>query len=167
MRRTPEARCGISVHCDRIAAVIDLLISYHPKGFKILMGEAPTPTPLEIHEMMNATRFPMPDDFKPTTRSSETQAERIVHDTEYFEKTISVAGGWPHLTKTVHDFRESTPRVWAVVVDYEKFVSFQIERCGSKLGFVAKKHGVGVNTVLRYRRNFPVKIAQMCLLPDT
>ena len=51
---------------DRISNLIELLIMCHPQGFKVLLGEVPPPTSREIHEMMNAGRVKMPDDFKPT-----------------------------------------------------------------------------------------------------
>ena len=152
--------------CDRVAAVIELLISCNPQGFNILLGKTPPPTPREIHEMMNAIRFPMPDDFKPTMPNNETEAERIVYDTDYFNKAIAMAGGWARIAKAVRSIKKSSPRVWRVVVDYEKFVQSPIERYKSKLGFVANRNGIGVNTVLRYRRNFAYKLAYVCLLPS-
>ncbi len=151
--------------CDRVAAVIELIISCNPQGFNILMGKVAPPSPQVIHAMFNSVRVPMPDDFKPTAPSPETEAERIVYDTEYFEQIIKMAGGWGHIAEVAEAFRKSLPRVWAVVIDYEKFVASPMERYGSKLALVANLHGIGVNTVLRYRRNFAYKMADLCLKP--
>lgn len=151
--------------CDRVASMIELLITCHPKGFNILLGKATPPESIEIHEMMNSQRVEMPSDFKPSTPSNETEAERIVYDSEYFEKTVLLAGGWKHINEVVQEFKKANSRVWAIVIDHEKFVTNAAARYQSKLEFVARRYGISKNTVLRYRRNFSQKIAYMCLLP--
>ena len=82
---------------ERVSNLVELLISCHPQGFGILLGEVQAPSSREIHEMMNAGRSQLPEDFKATMPNLETEAERIVYDREYFDKSVEMAGGWPHI----------------------------------------------------------------------
>ena len=78
---------------DRVSNLIELLILCHPRGFSILLGEVDEPLSHEIHEMMASQRIQMPEDFKPSTINTETEAERIIYDSEYFDKSVKIAGG--------------------------------------------------------------------------
>ena len=49
---------------DRVSNLVELLIMCHPQGFGVLLGDVAVPTSREVHEMMNAGRVRMPDDFK-------------------------------------------------------------------------------------------------------
>ena len=149
---------------DRVSNLIELLITCHPQCFGVLLGEVPPPSSREIHEMMNAGRVRMPDDFKPATLSTETEAERIVYDSEYFAETVKMADGWPHITLVAREFWKADPRVWCIVVDHVKFVSNPSSRYESKLDWVAAKYAVSARTVTRYRKEFPHKLAEMILI---
>ncbi|MBR1486323.1 MAG: hypothetical protein IJ859_09985 [Synergistaceae bacterium] len=162
-----KSQNGYYKSLERVANLIELLISCHPQGFSILLGEAESPDSKMIHEMMNTKRVPMPDDFKPTTRSDETEAERIVYDREYFDESVKLAGGWAHVNLATQDFKKADKRYWGIVVDYVKFVSNPTSRYLSKLNFVATRYGVSTRTVTRYRQEFANKLAYVILLPDS
>ena len=91
--------------------LVELLITCHPQGFLMLLGEVSEPTSREIHEMMNAGRSKLPDDFIPTMPNLETEAERIVFDREYFDKSVELAGGWPHIHLVSREYRDSDSRM--------------------------------------------------------
>ena len=150
---------------DRVSNLIELLITCHPQGFGVLLGNVSTPSSHEIHEMLNAGRVRMPDDFKPATRSTETEAERIIYDREYFDEAVKMAEGWPHIYIVAREFKENDSRMWSIVVDHIKFVSNPSSRYMSKLGWVAAKYGVSPKTVTRYRKEFSQKLAEMILMP--
>ncbi|MBR0317416.1 MAG: hypothetical protein IJQ99_11180 [Synergistaceae bacterium] len=151
---------------DRISNLIELLIMCHPQGFKVLLGEVPPPTSREIHEMMNAGRVKMPDDFKPTSRSNETEAERIVYDSEYFEESVKMADGWFYINRGAREFKKSDSRMWSIVVDHVKFVGNASSRYGSKLGYIAVTYGLAPKTVTKYRNEFSQKLARIILMPS-
>ena len=150
---------------NRIADMIELLIMCHPQGFGVLLGEVAEPSSLEIHEMMNAGRVKMPEDFKPTMPNLETEAERIVYDREYFDRSVELAGGWAHIHLVAREFRDADARMWNVVMDHVKFVGNASSRHMSKLGYIAVRYGLSPNTVMKYRREFPAKFAEMLLMP--
>ena len=150
---------------NRVADLIELLITYHPQGFHLLLGEVPPPTSREIHEMMNAGRSKLPEDFRATMPNLETEAERIVYDREYFDKLVELAGGWTHIHLVSREFWESNSRMWSVVMDHVKFVGNAASRHTSKLGYVAVRYGISPNTVMKYRREFSQKFAEMLLMP--
>lgn len=150
---------------NRVSDLIELIIRCHPAGFKLLLGEAAKPSSREIHEMMNAGREKMPEDFKATMPSLETEAERIVFDREYFDRSIELAGGWEHINLVSREFRNSDARMWGVVMDHVKFVGNSSSRYASKLGYVAARYGLSPNTVMKYRRSFSAKLAEIMLMP--
>jgi hypothetical protein len=152
---------------DRVSNLIELLILCHPRGFSILLGESEPPTSREIHEMIDTQRVGMPLDFKATMKSTETEAERIIYDSEYFDKSVKIAGGWPHIHSVSNEFRNADTRMWSIVVDHVKFVGNALTRNTSQLTRVAHKYGISRNTVSRYRRGFSVKLGKMLLMPTT
>ena len=150
---------------NRITDLIELIIMCHPQGFSLLLGEIDTPTSQEIHAMMNAGRSKLPEDFKATMPNLETEAERIVYDREYFDKSVEIAGGWSHIHFVSKEFRDADSRMWNVVMDHVKFVGNASSRHASKLGYVSVRYGLSPNTVMKYRRKFSGKLAEMLLMP--
>ncbi|MBQ3395186.1 MAG: hypothetical protein IJR43_07540 [Synergistaceae bacterium] len=149
----------------RVTGLIELLITCHPQGFSILLGESDPPSSREIHEMMNAGRSKLPEDFRPTMPNLETEGERIIYDREYFDECVELAGGWPHIYLVAKEYRKSDYRMWNVVTDHVKFVGNAVTRYESKLGYVAVCYGLSPNTVMKYRRKFSEKFAEMLLMP--
>ena len=145
---------------NRVTELVELLITCHPQGFRVLLGEVPPPTSREVHEMMNAGRTKLPDDFIPTMPNL-AEAERIVYDREYFDKSVELGGGWPHIYEVSREFRDSDSRMWSVVMDHVKFVGRASTRNTSRLKRVARKYGMSQNTVMKYRRDFSLKLAEM------
>ena len=162
MRRARRNFCEI---LNRVIELVELIITCHPAGFKLLLGEIEKPSSREIHEMMNAGRDKLPEDFMPTMPNLETEAERIVFDREYFDKSIELAGGWEHINLVSREFRNSDSRMWSVVMDHVKFVGNSSSRYASKLGYVAARYGLSPNTVMKYRRSFSAKLAEIMLMP--
>ena len=151
---------------NRVADLIELLIMCHPQGFGVLLGEVAEPTSKEIHAMMNAGRTKLPEDFKPTMPNLETEAERIVYDREYFDKSVELAGGWKHIHLVAREFRDADSRMWSVVMDHVKFVGNATSRHMSKLRYLAARYSLAPRTITKYRREFPQKLAEMLLLPS-
>ena len=151
---------------DRVVNLIELLLNCHPQGVGVLLGSVEPPHSDLIHAMMNAGRVPMPPDFKASTKSNETEAERIVYDLEYFNYSVKIAGGWSHIYSVTNEFKEVEPKVWCVIVDYIKFVDTSFSRYTSRLEYVAARHRLSCRTVTRYRNEFPSKLAQMILIPN-
>ena len=152
---------------DRVRNLIELLILCHPRGFSILLGEADEPTAREIHEMVDTQRVRMPADFKASTKNTETEAERIVYDSDYFDKSVELAGGWGHIHSVSNEFRNADTRRWSIVVDHVKFVGKGSTRNSSQLKRVAYKYGISMRTVTNYRRDFSIKLGEMFLMPTT
>lgn len=149
----------------RVCYLIELLLSCCPECFDVLLGKADIPTAYEIHDMMNAKRVRLPDDFVKSNVNTETESERIVYDSEYFNASVDLAGGWKHIYTVANELKEADCRMWSIVLDHVKFVENSSTRSTSRLLYVAKKHGVSKNTVMRYRRIFPFELGEMLLLP--
>ena len=148
-----------------VSGLVELIIRCHPQGFRLLLGEVEKPTSQEIHEMLNSIQDKLPEDYKATMRNLTTESERIVFDQEYFDHLIELAGGWAHIHFVSKEFRESDSRMWNVVMDHVKFVGNATSRHMSKLGYISVRYGLSPNTVMKYRRKFPEKLARMLLMP--
>ena len=151
---------------DRVANLIELLIMCHVRGFSILLGNFPPPDAQTVHIMMKSCRPLLPDDFQATMRNLETEAERIVFDKDFFDRSVAIAGGWKHINQISREFKKAAPRYWNIVFDHVRFVGIRTERCGSKLRYVAERNCVSVNTVMKYRREFPERLAEYFLMPS-
>lgn len=152
---------------NKVAGLIEILITCHPQGFGILLGINEPPTSREIHEMFGSIRDKLPDDYKATMKNLETEAERIVFDREYFDRLVDLAGGWPHINVVSKASRDSDSRMWSVVMDHVRFVGNSTVRHASKLGYVAVRYGLAPNTVMKYRREFSMNLAKMLLMPPS
>lgn len=149
---------------DDVAKMIELLIDCHPQGFDVLLGEVEPPTPELIHAMMDAQRSRDPAGVPPSSPSHTTEAERIVWDAEAFEAAVKTAHGWEHITNVCQEYKEADPRLWAVVMDHVRFVTTAMTRHKSRLGYVAVRYGLAPNTVMKYRREFPLMLAHAILV---
>lgn len=154
---------------NEVADLIELLISCHPQGFRVLLGEAERPTPEEIHAMMDAQRDYGPPEIRPATPNQTVEAERIVWDAEKFDKVVEDAGGWFHITKISQEYKKAAPKTWNVIIDHASYVKNPATRLDEpRLKYVADKHGLDRNTVMKYSREFPMDLAKAILIcpPD-
>lgn len=149
---------------ERVAVLIELLISCHPFGFQVLLGQVEAPDIDLVHEMLESRRVPMPSDFKATMKNNSSLAERKIIDFEYFSRIVEVAGGWRHINLAVNEFKRVDSRAWRIVIDHNRYVKKTLSRYGSKLEQVAWKHKISTGTVMKYRREFPVKLAEFILM---
>lgn len=147
-----------------VSWMIELLIDCHPQGFDVLLGEVPPPLPAEVHAMMDALRSGEVCDWQPVSPSRVAEAERIVWDSEDFDRAVSTARGWPHITLVSQEYKEADPRLWAVVMDHARFVGTATTRHISRLGYVAARYGLAPNTVMKYRREFPITLGKAILV---
>ncbi|MBR0150241.1 MAG: hypothetical protein IJP89_02635 [Synergistaceae bacterium] len=160
-------RYSYYVTLNKVAGLIEILITCHPQGFGILLGINEPPTSREVHEIFGTLRDKMPDDYKPSMMNLTTEAERIVYDREYFDRLVDLGGGWPHINFVSKEYRDSDSRMWSVVMDHVRFVGNSVSRHASKLGYVAARYGLSPNTVMKYRREFPTNLAKMLLMPPS
>ena len=152
---------------DDVADMIELLLECHPQGFDVLLGEVDPPAPELIHAMMDARRANDPTGVAPSSPSLTTEAERIVWDAEAFDAAVKTAHGWKHINNVSNQHREAFPRLWAVVMDHIRFVQPTTTRYMSPLGYVAVRHGLAPNTVMKHRREFPSILARAIMISPT
>lgn len=148
---------------DQLAEVIDMLLECHPMGLRVLTGEAPPPTQEDIHLMYQAGRVGEDPGVRmgnPGTPPSH-RMDQVLLDEQNFNKIVERSGGWGHIASTVREWSEYKPKTWAVIEAHVTWVSKggfsrldepQVDR-------IASMYGVSRDTVMRYRRNFPLDVA--------
>lgn len=148
---------------DQLAEVIDMLLDRHPMGLRVLTGEAPPPTQEDIHLMYQAARVGEDPGVRvgnPGTPPSH-RMDQVLVDEQNFNKIVERSGGWEHIAFALKEFAEAYPKTWAIVEDH---VTWVVGRSFSRLDEpqidrIASMYGVSRDTVMRYRRNFPLDVA--------
>ena len=106
MRKARRSLWGI---LHRVSELLELLIICHPQGFLYCLEKRPRLSQGSFTIMMNAVLDKLPDNFIPTMPhlEPEKESERIVFYREYFDKSVELAGGWPHIYLVSREFRDS------------------------------------------------------------
>lgn len=145
-----------------LAAIIELLLSRHPRGLRVLLGECPTPNAEEVRLLFAEGR----DDLGVRVEggASVPLAEQMVMNVERFNEVIGAAGGWKHVNAMVKEWAAIFPSSWRIVVDCVRCVRRGTPKIdGGQVGRIAERFGVDTETVRLRRKAFPEQIADYIL----
>jgi len=148
---------------DQLAGIIDMLLTSHPMGLRVLTGEAPPPTQEDIHLMYQAGRVGEDPGVRmgnPGTPPSH-RMDQVLLDEQNFNKIIERSGGWGHIVSTVREWSKYKPKTWAVIEAHVTWITGGgFSRLDEpQLAQIAERHGLAPETIQRYRREFPETIA--------
>jgi hypothetical protein len=149
----------------RLAAVIELILTYHPKALRVIAGEH-EPTLMELSEVvLNAGDHDAAGIISAALSESipaSGQLASIVRG-EALQRIIDDAGGWDHIVEAVSFYRNSFPTTWAIFVDHLLTVapggSSRLED-EAQLARMAEKYGVRRATLCEKRRIVPEAVAR-------
>lgn len=146
---------------DRLTAIIEALVSYHPAGILILLGERPALSSSEWADLIEAVKSSPEEERVDVSPSTDAFFHRVAEGldiTRYLEKY----GGWKSVVEASKNFRARNPQDWNLFVEALRLemdpLSSRLQ--GSGIERISAMYGVSRKTVLRRRRIVPFSIAQ-------
>ena len=95
---------------------------------------------------------------------AQPEAIRLLENEEKIAAIVEAAGGWPHINQVCREWSVLCNATWKIVVDYWLWGTMQDSRIdGSKLKYIAHKHGVCQDTVWRRGKDFAGTLAAAIL----
>lgn len=145
-----------------LAAIIELLLSRHPRGLRVLLGECQPPNAEEVRLLFAEGRDEL--GVRVEGGASVPLAERMVMNAERFNEVIGAAGGWKHVNAMVKEWAEIFPNSWRIVVDCVRYVRRGTPKIdGGQMARIAERYHVDLDTVRLRRRAFPECLADFIL----
>jgi len=153
----------------RLAAVIELILTYHPKGLRVLVGEC-EPTTAELAEILQCVCDSGPDVSPRVAAAFPTSPqERALISVDTILDIVAEGGGWAGIAAMARQFREVRSEDWAIFHAHVLWV----KPCGaSRIGQdpvllrIADKFGVCPDTVTRKREAVVYEIAKYAIMTD-
>jgi hypothetical protein len=144
-----------------LVAVVELLLEYHPKALRILLGEC-VPTLMELAEIVRSASEAPDGGYGAAGLPHSKQLTDLVRG-EGMQRVIDDVGGWSQLAEAVQFYRKAFPTTWAIFVDHVlSIVPGGVSRIEeqSQLARIAQKYGVRPATVCEKRKIVPEAIAR-------
>lgn len=156
---------GIFNEIPRLAALISIVATYHPRGLRVLLGEDPEPTLGELDELLNGITNKA--DLGTTIdggRLTQTALD-LVCRMGHVSLTIDKAGGWDNIAASAREVKEYEPQAWNLFAESVQWVGkgSRLENQGGHLTRIAIKYKVSARTVLRWKEAVPRMIAKVAL----
>jgi hypothetical protein len=152
---------------DDLVDLLELYLRYHPAPLRVLTDPAYEPTAEEIDPMLSALHPRGDPGVRIDGGESVPEAERRCVRFDEIERTILSAGGWPHIAKTVSDYRDNCPREWKLLGAHVRWIRpggvFR-NGDGGRLSGIAERLGLNQETVIRRRREIVQEMARNCLM---
>ncbi|MFA0887702.1 MAG: hypothetical protein ACC613_01250 [Synergistales bacterium] len=149
----------------KLALLIETLVTIHPRGLKILLGEAPNPTCEDIAETFFSAQG---EDLgvRIQVNRDRQDALNLLCKAQVIQDLVDLAGGWEGLQAATREVREVEALAWNLFADSVRWV-----HCGSRLnngtGYavrIAERYNVSVRTAVRWRPEIPKIIARIAMM---
>lgn len=144
-----------------LVAVIELLLAYHPKAIRILLGEH-EPTLMELAKVISAASE---HDEEAPQQSGEPQSRQLADMVkgEGIQRIVDEVGGWKQLAEAVLYYRDAFPSTWGMFADHVLSIipggASRLEE-ESQLQRIADQYLVTPPTVIARRKSVPYAIAR-------
>jgi hypothetical protein len=155
---------GLRSEIPRLAALINIVATYHPRGLKVLLGEDPEPTLADLDEILQGISDKQElGVFIDGGRQSQAALD-LVCRMGPVSLTIDKAGGWDNIAAAARQVKEHEALAWSLFAESVIWTGK-----GSKLNSsghqarIAIKYGVSVPTVRRWWHETPLLIARLAL----
>ncbi|WP_286978876.1 hypothetical protein [Aminobacterium sp. UBA5514] len=147
---------------ERLSAIIDLLVTYHPSGVMVLLGERPPLSDVEWFELAQSIKSE--DDIERVDSSVNTDAFfGQIAAGDAIVQFLETLGTWETVVQSARSFRKVFPADWNMFIDHVRYVdnpfSSRLYK-ESMLARVATKYSVDPKTVTRRRKTVPLAIAR-------
>lgn len=156
---------GLRSEIPRLAALINIVATYHPRGLKVLLGEDPEPTLADLDEILQGISDKKElGCFIDGGRQSQAALD-LVCRMGPVSLTIDKAGGWDNIAASAREVKEYEPQAWNLFAESVQWVGkgSRLENQGGHLTRIAIKYKVSARTVLRWKEAIPKMIAKVAL----
>jgi len=154
---------------ERLAAVIELILEYHPKGLRVLVGEA-EPTTAELDEILRCVCGSGGDlPARVTAAFPSSPQERCFLRAAAILSIVAEGGGWAGVASMAREFRELYSETWEIFrlhVEWVKLGGGSRLEYDSALLRIASRFNVSTDTVQRKRRFVVDAIAGAAIRTD-
>ena len=151
----------------RLVAVIELILEYHPKGLRVLVGDA-EPTTAELDDILRSVcARDLPTRVSAAFPNS-LQERRLVRADAILD-IVSEGGGWAGIAEMARQFRELYSETWEIFRLHVEWIDAgggsRLEK-DTVLMRIASRFNVSADTVRRKRRFVVDKIAEAAIRSD-
>jgi hypothetical protein len=156
---------GLRSEIPRLAALINLVATYHPRGLKVILGEDPEPTLADLDEILQGISDKKElGVFIDGGRQSQAALD-LVCRMGPVSLVIDQAGGWDNIAASAREVKEYEPQAWNLFAESLLWVGrgSRLENEGGHLSRIAMKYKVHTRTVIRWRDEVPRMIARLAL----
>lgn len=147
---------------DKLAAIVELLVSYHPSGLMILLGERPPLSAQQWASLVQSIQA-VPDIERVDASVNIDGFFNQVAVGDLIISFIEKLGSWDVVVEAVQSFRRIFPLDWNLFVEHIRFISNPLSsrlNSESMLSRISYKYGVDNKTVTRRRKLVPLSIAR-------
>ena len=150
----------------RLAAVIELILKYHPKGLRVLVGDI-EPTTAELDEILRCVEgneLPL----RVAAAFPSSPQERGVMRAETIIAIVGEGGGWSGVAAMAREFRNLYRETWEIFRVHVEWIDSSGSRIeqDSALRRMAVRFGISEDTIQRKRRFVIEKIAAAAVRTD-
>jgi hypothetical protein len=153
---------------ERLAAVIDLILRYHPFGLKVLKGEV-VPTTDELSEIVRTISAADESGIHATSNFRMFEQERRVISADALMEPVEMAGGWSVIADVIRAYAKMFPETWEMVRLHTEWVEpgGHSKMLGeSAVNRIAARFGVSAETVRLKRSRALYQIAKAAMTTD-
>lgn len=156
---------GLRSEIPRLATLLSIVATYHPRGLRVLLGDEPEPTLGELDEILKGISSKA--DLGTTIDGGRPNqaALDLICRMGAVSLAIDRAGGWDNITWAAREVKTAEPIAWHLFAESVLWVGkgSRLENEGGHITRIATKYGVTYRTVLRWKDETPRLIARLAL----
>jgi hypothetical protein len=154
---------------NKLVAVIELILRYHPKGLRVLVGEV-EPTTEELNQMIRSAEKYDEDLVTRVVRPfPSSPQERALIRADTILSIVNDVGGWKGLAIMARECRELRSESWEIFrlhVEWIKVGGGTRLENGTALQRIAERFRISPDTVLRKRHYIVSAIVEAAIRTD-
>ena len=159
----PKVKEKMRLKADKVSLIedyLEMILYSHDKALSILLGDV-TLEEKDIPAMFERVRAYMPNFNMPLDMAEKDFSLWCVRA---FKNFVSVAGGWSVISAAVKQYKESNPRKWRVISEFQRLrVCENSKHHTARLGYLTAAFSLSPDSIIRYRFELPSVLAAMIM----
>lgn len=153
---------------DKLAAVIEMILQYHPFGLRVITGDV-QPTTDELWDILASLLSSDEPPQRIAAAFPSSSQERNLMKIESIIEIVNMAGGWAGIATMAREFRKKYVESWEIFRSHVEWIDVNMRTQGESdtaLERIAFEFGISTDTVQRKRRFVVRSIAAAALRTD-